>query len=312
MRVLYVSSGNSKKGISSIVKAQGDSLEILDTRIDYFTIVGHGLLGYLKNVPRLRKVLKLGKYDLVHAHFSLSGIVATLAGAQPIVVSLMGWNVQKPLLKNTIKVFNKLFWNACIVKSVRMKDDLRIEGIHVIPNGVNLDLFKPIDQQVARKHLGWNPNKKHFLCAADPARQIKNTNLAQAAYDLIRKDNYELHFLGGIAFEDVAYYYNASDVVFLTSKAEGSPNVIKEALACNCKVVSTDVGDVRERFLNNPACFITKHEAHDIAVKLENALRFEDNPRTRELVIDLDSNLIAEKIYSIYQKVIINHKDQLN
>lgn len=309
MKVLFVSSGNSSKGISSIVKAQGASLESLGIQVDYYTIIGHGILGYLKNVPRLRQILKQGKYDVVHAHFSLSGVVATLAGAQPIVVSLMGWNVQKPLLKTTIKVFNKLFWNACIVKSVRMNDALKIKGLHMIPNGVNLDLFKPIDRQIAREKLGWDPDKLHFLCAADPKRPIKNTKLAQAAFDLIRKDNYELHFLEDVAFEDVVYHYNACDVVFLTSKAEGSPNVIKEALACNCKIVSTDVGDVKERFQNNNACFIAKHVSSDIAEKLLKALSYGKKSQTRELVVDLDSRIIAEKIHSVYNKAVSIHRD---
>lgn len=300
MKVLFVSSGNSSKGISSIVKAQGASLESLGIQVDYYTIIGHGILGYLKNVPRLRQILKQGKYDVVHAHFSLSGVVATLAGAQPIVVSLMGWNVQKPLLKTTIKVFNKLFWNACIVKSVRMNDALKIKGLQVIPNGVNLDLFKPIDRQVAREKLGWDPDKLHFLCAADPKRPIKNTKLAQAAFELIRKDNYELHFLGEVAFEDVVYHYNASDVVFLTSKAEGSPNVIKEALACNCKIVSTDVGDVKERFKMNPACLIAQHDACDIAEKIRLALQMVETPNTRGLVTQLDSRSVARSLQKLY------------
>ena len=304
MKVLFVSSGNSKQGISPIVNAQGDSLENLGIGIDYFTIIGHGIIGYLQNVSRLRHKLRNDKYDLVHAHFSFSGIVATLAGAKPIVVSLMGWNVQKPLLKLTIKIFNKLFWDACIVKSTRMSSALKIKGVHVIPNGVNLDLFKPIDRHVARKQLGWDPDKYHFLCASDPKRPIKNASLALSAFDLIKEDNYELHFLGGVSFKDVVHYYNASDVVFLTSRAEGSPNVIKEALACNRKIVSTDVGDVSERFRDNPACFIAMHDANDIADKLMAALSYNQSPNTRELVQDLDSKIIADKLATIYRQVL--------
>lgn len=305
MKVLFVSSGNSKQGISPIVNAQGDSLENLGIGIDYFTIIGHGIIGYLQNVSRLRHKLRNDKYDLVHAHFSFSGIVATLAGAKPIVVSLMGWNVQKPLLKLTIKIFNKLFWDACIVKSTRMSSALKIKGVHVIPNGVNLDLFKPIDRHVARKQLGWDPDKYHFLCASDPKRPIKNASLALSAFDLIKEDNYELHFLGGVSFKDVVHYYNASDVVFLTSRAEGSPNVIKEALACNRKIVSTDVGDVRWLLNGLEGCYVTSHDPEDIASKIKQALDFRDKTKGRERLIELglDSESVARRIVNVYERL---------
>ena len=158
-----------------------------------------------------------------------------------------------------------------------------------------------MDKRVAQKHLGWDTMKTHILCAADPKRPIKNVGLAREAYELIKIDSTDLHFLGDITFEEIIYYYNASDVVFLTSKAEGSPNVIKEALACNCKVVSTDVGDIAERFKNNSACFITKHEAADIASKLRLALDYQGEVNTRELVHDLDAKHIAQEIIKIYQ-----------
>jgi len=83
MKVLFVSSGNSSKGISSIVKAQGASLESLGIQVDYYTIIGHGILGYLKNVPRLRQILKQGKYDVVHAQFSHSEIRGEGRGLHP-------------------------------------------------------------------------------------------------------------------------------------------------------------------------------------------------------------------------------------
>ena len=79
MKVLFVSSGNSDIGISPLIKAQGDSLESLGIKVDYFLINGKGLVGYLKNIPRLKSILKKYNYDIVHAHFSLSGMVASLA-----------------------------------------------------------------------------------------------------------------------------------------------------------------------------------------------------------------------------------------
>jgi hypothetical protein len=93
MKVLFVSSGNSEFGISPIVKNQGESLKQNGIDLDYFTIKGKGIKGYLKNIPILKKYLKYHNYDIIHAHYSLLAIVATLSGAKPLVVSLMGSDI---------------------------------------------------------------------------------------------------------------------------------------------------------------------------------------------------------------------------
>lgn len=51
---------------------------------------------------------------------------------------------------------------------------------------------------------------------------------------------------GAVAPDQVSLYLNAADVLALCSVKEGSPTVVKEALACGLPVVSTDVGDVRD------------------------------------------------------------------
>ena len=94
MRVLFVSSGNSVKGISPIIKNQGDSLVDMGVDLTYFTIKGKGFKGYSNSVFKLKKVLNKNEYDIIHAHYSLSAIVASFAGAKPLVVSLMGSDVK--------------------------------------------------------------------------------------------------------------------------------------------------------------------------------------------------------------------------
>ncbi len=308
MKVAFVSSGNSLKTISPIIKAQGDSLSRLGLDIEYVPIEGKGLWGYLKNIPAIKRKIKIENADIVHAHFSFSAFAASLAGAKPIVVSLMGWNIEKPYLKLMIRIFNFLFWDACIVKSERMKISLGIKDVMLLPNGVDTDYFKPMGKEVAMRYLGWSENKTHLLWAANPERPIKNFELAREAFNNMKKEGMELHFLENVPHEKMVYYYNASDVVFLTSIAEGSPNVIKEALACNCKVVSTDVGDVSERFQDNPACFLAEHNAADIAEKLKMALDYEETIETRELVMELDSKIIAEKLILLYEGILSKKK----
>ena len=79
LKVLFVSSGNSKYGISPIIKSQGETIRGKGIHLDYFLVVGKGLLGYFKNLFRLRKYLKHSNYDIIHAHYALSGILSFLA-----------------------------------------------------------------------------------------------------------------------------------------------------------------------------------------------------------------------------------------
>jgi len=175
LKVLFVSSGNNKFGISPIVKNQGASLREFGIDVNYFTIQGKGLKGYINNVLPLRKYVRKQNFDVIHAHYSLSALAATLAGCRPLVVSLMGSDIRLGfLIKTAIKICSLLIWDDLIVKSQDMVDNIGINKCKIIPNGVNITLFKPIDKKTAIERLGWDERKKHILFAADPTRPVKN------------------------------------------------------------------------------------------------------------------------------------------
>ena len=110
MRVLFVSRYNVKIGISPIIENQGRSIED-KVDLSYFPIKGNGFKGYLSSIFELKKHLKKNSYDIVHAHYSLSAFVTSLAGAKPLVVSLMGSDVKsRNMYKSLIKIFSRLFW----------------------------------------------------------------------------------------------------------------------------------------------------------------------------------------------------------
>ncbi|UCH92176.1 MAG: glycosyltransferase [Candidatus Aminicenantes bacterium] len=304
MKVLLVSSGNSKEGISIIVKNQAESLRENGVQIEYFAIVDKGIKGYLKNIPRLRKFLKSNRFDIIHAHYSLSGVVALLAGARPLVVSLMGSDIEANLfLKLIFKIFRKFLEKNLIVKSESIKEKIKSDDAHVIPNGVDLKKFSLMDQRTAREQVGFNQDLKYIIFVANPARYEKNHKLAQKAYQLLNDNNVILEVVHNVAHRLIPFYMNAADVVLLTSLWEGSPNVIKEAMACNCPVVSTDVGDVREIIGETEGCYITTFEPEDVAEKLKIALVFGKRTDGREHIRYLDSNVIAKKIIKLYEKI---------
>lgn len=315
MKILFVFSGNSTVfAISPIIQAQAESLRKLEHIIDYFPVKGKGFGGYLSNVPKLYKYIKQGDYDLIHSHYSYCGVASALATKKPVVCSLMGSDVQESgLWKIIIRFFIKHKWRKTIVKSEGMKTELGIDTVAVIPNGVDLEIFKPLDKNECRKKIGWKQDGKIVLFGADPNRKVKNFSLAKSSYNmLIERDpklismKIELITLGSIAHEIIPLYLNACDVLLLTSKWEGSPNIIKEAKACNIPIVCTDVGDVRWLLDGVDGCYITSQNPNDIADKLHRALSFNKRTTGREKLIQLglDSTIIAQRIIEIYENVL--------
>ncbi|WP_025743574.1 glycosyltransferase family 4 protein [Aquimarina pacifica] len=306
MKVLFVSSGNTINGISPLVLNQGNSLKSIGHNVSFFTIKEKGIRGYVKHIFLLKKFLKEQTHDVVHAHYSLSAIVAGLAGAKPLVVSLMGSDVKaSPLLKFLIKFCNLLFWEKIIVKSKDMKKSCGIANVAIIPNGVDFTKFRQLSKTTALDVTKWSQDKKHILFAANPKRKEKNYQLAQKAVSLLDTADTELHVLVDIPNELMPYYFNASDVILLTSLWEGSPNVIKEAMACNCKIVAVDVGDIKNTIGKTSGCFITDFDAHEIANSLQHALH--DDPKYtsgRNQIAHLDANIIAKKLTNLYTEAL--------
>ena len=90
---------------------------------------------------------------------------------------------------------------------------------------------------------------------------------------------------------------------------EGSPNVVKEAMACNCPVVATDVGDVAWLFGNTPGYFLTGFKPEAVAENIRLALQYvkeSRKPKGRERIMDLklDASSTAKRLISVYQSVL--------
>jgi len=303
MKILIVCSRNSGQ-IAPFILEQGEALKRAGVELDYYAIEGKGFWGYLKNRKGLMAKIKSFQPILIHAHYGLSGLLANSQRRIPVVTTYHGSDI------NNAKIypFSRLNMmlsahNIFVSEKNKLKAGLQFNQ-SLIPCGIDTELFTPADKQHARNALGLDADKQYILFAGAFNITVKNPDLAKAAAALL--PTVELIELSGYSREQVALLLNAVDVVLMTSFTEGSPQIIKEALACNCPVVSVPVGDVQEVIVKVPGCFIAAYSENDIAEKLQKALlvnKLHDG-RERFLESGLDSNSVARKVLDVYKKVL--------
>ena len=232
--------------MSTFVKEQVDSLRehCPDLIVDVRVIEGDRPKGeYFLEMLRLPAFVKKGGYDIVHAHFGLT-LVSTLFVRAPVVVTFHG----SDLLVNPTKHVSKLLAplaSKVIVVSQKLKESLGYGA--VIPCGIKVQDFA-LPLSYGKKPSPIIPGKLKVLFPSDPTRKEKNYNLFQAVCkELERRGNKveEVHLVN-IDRTNVRELYWNCDLMLLTSLSEGSPMVIKEAIAAKLPFVSVDVGDVKE------------------------------------------------------------------
>ena len=324
-RVLVVTNlwpTESDPGYGSFVQTQMESLRSLGVEFDTLFIDGRSSRwNYLRGIGQMRAMLRQKRYDLVHAHFGLSGWVARCQLGVPVVVSFMGDDVLgRPRRDGSITPYGRFLQassyllarmvTASIVKSAEMKSRLRLASAEVIPNGVDFSAFRPIDRNEARRELGLDPQKKYVLFPYDPAEQRKRYDLIQAAVAQAQASDpaIEILHVRGAPRRQMPLYMNAADVLVLASIFEGSPNAVKEAMAVNLPVVAVDVGDVRELIGQTDGCYVVPREAQPMAEKIVEVCREPRRTRGREAIARLSIEKVAERVVAVYARVTSGEK----
>jgi glycosyltransferase involved in cell wall biosynthesis len=289
------------------VKEQVDSVRSIGIEVDVAFVDGRSSkANYVAAVYDIGRRLSSGEYDVVHAHYVLTGLCTYLATAgrerPPIVVTHHGVEVftgwQAPLARwLTDRV------DRTLVVSRRMADRLRLGGESVVPCGVDLELFRPGPKTEARNALGLD-REAPLVGWVGVDRPEKRLDLARAAVDKLRDTvrDARLHVVSGVAHREVPLHLQACDLLLVTSSFEGGPLVAKEALACNRPVVSTDVGDVPELIAGLPGCAVAAPQPAELAVALERALESGDT-EGRERVRPYSVDQVAERLGTIYAEL---------
>lgn len=262
-----------------------------------------GIREYLQYFQKVRRYLRNGDYDLIHANYGLTAPFAITQFRLPVVLTLWGSDVVG---------FDGMVTKACAwrcdaitVRSEEMRELLGRGDAYIVPSGVNLDLFRPIDRIEARERIGWDVESTYVLFPYSPEYARKNYPLAERVVNQVSRElgnELKLETISGIDHEQMPYYLNAADAMLLTSKHEGSPNTVKEAMACNVPVVSTDVGDVKFR-LDAVSPGGVGRNLEELVDLLTDALKSEKRSNGREMVQEVSWNQIGTKFLEIYQEV---------
>lgn len=208
-----------------------------DVEVDLFDF-GPG--GYGRAARDLRRRHRRGGYDVVHAHFGLTAYPALAIRGAPHAVTLHGTDVRHPRsgrLTRAILPLQDLVATVSADLATRLRGAGRRRGVAVLPCGVDLDRFEPIERTEARRRLGLDPHEPCLLFPADPARASKRHDRAVEVAAGAR-----LLSLGGVDPAEVPLWINAANAVLLPSEAEGFGLAVLEALACDVPVLATPVG----------------------------------------------------------------------
>jgi len=263
-----------------------------------------GLKEYIQYLSMVRRELQRGDYDIIHANNGLTAPYAAMQFQLPTVLTLWGSDVIG--FDGLVTKVCAWRFDAITVRSQEMRELLGHDDAIILPSGINLDRFKPIDKTKARTYVGWEQDQIHVLFPYAPDYKRKNYPLAERVVKRVEDElgtKIELQTISGVPHEDVAYYMNAADAVLLTSDHEGSPNTVKEAMACNVPVVSTDVGDVRERLLRvEPSAVGT--EIDELVSGLTDVLRSGERSNGRKVVQEVSWDRIGGRILEIYNDVV--------
>ena len=300
--------------MSSYVAEQADALRKLGVDVSFFLVTGKGAIGYLSYFKQLCNTVRNNRFDVIHAHYGFSGMLAVLQRSVPVIITFHGSDLGKSWRNQCIsRIAARLSKHNIFVNADLQKRANIARPYEIIPCGANLQKMCPLESKWCREGMQLDQRGKYVLFSSEFINKVKNYSLARAAFDFMPQD-VELVELKGYSREEVNFLMNACSCLLVTSIRETGPLVVKEAMACNRPIVSTDVGDVKWVIGDTSGCYLTSFDPEDVAAKLKMALKFSETQgrtRGRERIIELglDSESIAGRIRKLYDSVL--HGDLL-
>lgn len=316
MKILVLASDKGNK-FAPFIEEQIAALQALGVHILRYAVTGKGAVGYLKELPKLKQVIKTQKPDLIHAHFGLCGLLANLQHCVPVITTYHGCDINATKNRPLSRIAMRLSaWNVFVSNRQKLiaygteKKVQKFTNWSVIPCGIDTSIFNPAHVNDCWFDTNYH-TRPYVLFAGRYEDMVKNANLAQRVIYIYNENNQdtpiEMIELCGYTRNEVVTLMSRCKALLLTSIREGSPQVIKEAMACGCPIVSVDVGDVAERVSGVDGCWVaSSRDPKELAELLENALFFGRTKGREKLLNDgMDNIQIAQKLIGIYKKLTI-------
>ena len=319
-RVLAVTNmwpNEADASFGSFVQDQLESLRPLG--VDYEVLFVNGRQSrwnYLSGIGEVRRRLRAGHYDLIHAHFGLSGWVARFELGVPLVITFHGDDVLgRPAADGHITPVGRFFQvssymlaplaSAVIVQNRQMRRALGLESAEIIPCGIDLDLFRPMNRDDACRTACLDPGKRYVLFPYNPQEQRKRFDLIEAAVVKAREQISQLEILQvrKKPHSEMPLYMNAADVLVMASMIEGSPLAVREAMATNLPVISVDVGDAVDLISEADGNYIVPRTLDALASKIIAVCRQGERSRGRERLGRYSMPATAKRILEVYSRV---------
>lgn len=275
-----------------------------DLDVDLYVIEGGGMKAYRKAVKPLKKHLKEREYDIVHAHYGLTGFVARSAKAKPLVVTFHGTDLtNKKVARISRRVAAKADQAIVVSESLAEKLPKRTKRpVAVLPTGVDMNRAQRVDRVQARRELNLDPEGTYLLFPADPSRPEKRFDRAQELAGGI--EDARLLTLGGVEPARVNLLINAADAVIVPSEYEGFGLATMEALACDVPVVATPTGIAPEVLPRVAGCHCLEYDHADWHIALDSILADPD-PRVhgRAVAAEFSTDAMAARLVEIYSNL---------
>lgn len=284
--------------VAPFIYEQMQGLKALGCEFRVCFVKGGGLKSYLRAWREMQKMITTYQPDIIHAHYGLCCLLANIQRKVPVISTFHGSDINDPKIRVLSKIAIRLSQKNIFV-SERLKSLIKNpQRAIVIPCSVDTTTFYPMDKMKCRKQLGMDLGKTYVLFSKEFADTVKNYPLAKQAVGKYNPQADLLEFYG-YTREQVPLLYNAVDLCLMTSFTEGSPQFVKEAIACGCPIVSTDVGDVQEVIEGVSNCYLSTYEVDDVVNGMQKALAVGHLQKTR-IHERYRAEYIAKTIFKIY------------
>jgi Glycosyl transferases group 1/Glycosyltransferase Family 4 len=256
---------------------------------------------YLRAMATLRRMVAADEFDLVHAHYGLTGAVALAQRQAPVITTFWGSDTFIAWQRAVSYLVARLTAPLFVSEAARAR--LRRRSAPVVPSAVDTERFRPRPRSEARRLLGWDEGGVYVLLPGSRRSAMKNAALFDASLDALPRElGVRRIALEGYSRDEVAAVMNAVDVTLMTSLSEGSPVAVRESLACETPVVSVRVGDVPELVRDLPGCAVCERDPTALAQAVLRALEAGRGRELRERAVEYSRERVARKVLAVYER----------